>query len=518
MMTAINPQVLLSAGIQHRSKAGYIFSENEFIWLLDNNIKLNTRTARLELNEETEKGFVKALAFYACNYSSTHTSNILNYMSHMLKTTHESKIAKCVLINYKSILLKQNEHYLGTLKGFLKKWHQLGYPGVTDDVIALLNSWRLKGNEKGDLIKRLDPQKGPLTDIELLAFNEGIVQAFERNQISIAELAIGLCCSHTGRRSIQISHLKIKDVLKGHNKQGKPMYLLNVPRAKQRASFFREQFKQFAITKELWTILSAQALQVTKAIQVTLSFELKQHDKNELPLFADFKCLEGSISPSELRSLLKTDRLHCKTHYIQSVAKRIASVADIFSERTGEPLNITTNRFRYTTGTRAAREGFGEMVIAELLDHSDIQNAGVYIENIPEHVEALDKAVGQYLAPYAQAFAGVLVDREFDAVRGDDPTSRVRKGNNGLGTCGSHGFCGANVPVPCYTCIHYQPWMDGPHEIVLDELIAERERIKEVTGDIQIAAVNDRTILAVSDVIRRCDERKEQLKEELSNG
>lgn len=517
-MTENSNRLLMATESEYLTKAKYAFVETQVSWRLDKDITLCVDSVRVLLDSETAYGFEKSLSFYAQNYSAGHTYNCYGRFKHMMVQSGDSCISEMMLINYRASLNKHTEWYLGVIRGFLKKWHQLGYPGVTDEVIALLNSWRLKGNEKGDLIKRLDPQKGPLTDIELLAFNEGIVQAFEQNLISIEELAIGLCCSHTGRRSIQISHLKIKDVLKGQNKQGKPMYLLNVPRAKQRASFFREQFKQFAITKELWTILSEQTLQVTKTIQTTLGFELQQHDKNELPLFADFKGVDDTTSPSELRSLLKTDRLHCKTHYIQSVVKCIASVADIFSERTGEPLNITTNRFRYTTGTRAAREGFGEMVIAELLDHSDTQNAGVYIENIPEHVEALDKAVGQYLAPYAQAFSGVLVDRESDAVRGDDPTSRIRKDNNGLGTCGSHGFCGANVPVPCYTCTHYQPWIDGPHEIVLDELIVERDRIKEVTGDIQIAAINDRTILAVSDVIRRCEERKELLREESSNG
>ena len=151
------------------------------------------------------------------------------------------------------------------------------------------------------------------------------------------------------------------------------------------------------------------------------------------------------------------------------------------------------------------------MVIAELLDHSDNQNAGVYIENIPEHVENLDKAVGHQMAHYAQAFAGVLVDSENAAKRGDDFNSRVKAGGDGIGTCGSYGFCGASVPIPCYTCMHFQPWLDGPHESVYEDLISERLRLFDVTGDKQIAAVNDRSILAVADVIQRCRARKEEL-------
>ena len=216
-------------------------------------------------------------------------------------------------------------------------------------------------------------------------------------------------------------------------------------------------------------------------------------------------------TPQTLKKNLATEQLHIKAVIGTETCKLIVDAAQIHSERTGDLLNISSNRFRYTTGTRAAREGFGEMVIAELLDHSDTQNAGVYIENIPVHVESLDKAVGHQLARYAQAFAGVLVDAETNAKRGNDLSSRIKIDGESIGTCGSYGFCGANVPIPCYTCMHFQPWLDGPHEIVYEELINERQRLLNVTGDKQIAAINDRSIIAVADVIKRCQIRREEI-------
>jgi hypothetical protein len=284
-----------------------------------------------------------------------------------------------------------------------------------------------------------------------------------------------------------------------------------MPRAKQRATNFRKQFKQFAITDELWVILTAQAEHVVRSVESVVGFELQKQDRMELPLFPDMPELTAAATPVSIKAALKTDLLHIKSSKVTKVCKMIAERAELYSERTGSPLNISSNRFRYTTGTRAAREGFGEMVIAELLDHSDNQNAGVYIENIPEHVESLDKAVGHQMARYAQAFAGILVDSENDARRGDDFNSRVKAGGSGIGTCGSYGFCGASVPIPCYTCMHFQPWLDGPHESVYEDLISERLRLLDVTGDKQIAAVNDRSILAVADVIQRCASRKEEL-------
>src|SRR5690606_36685498 len=129
------------------------------------------------------------------------------------------------------------------------------------------------------------------------------------------------------------------------------------------------------------------------------------------------------------------------------------------------------------------REGKGEYVIAEALDHSDTQNAGVYVRNIPEIVDRIDKAVALQLAPIAQAFQGVLVVSESDAKRGDDLGSRISNGTDNLGTCGSYGFCSALAPVACYTCNHFQPWLDGPHEAVLERLISERDSVLEQTSD-----------------------------------
>jgi hypothetical protein len=254
------------------------------------------------------------------------------------------------LINYRAHLSKSTEWYLGTIRGFLRKWHDLAYAGISDEVIELLDGWVLKSNVKGDVIKRLDPVKGPLSDIELQAFNEGAVQAFESDDISLTDMALGLAISNTGRRPIQISHLRIKDVLNGQNNRGESTYLLNVPRAKKRATDFRQQFKQFTITKDLWVILSSQSEHVIHSIEEILGFKLQLPDRLDLPLFPDMVEIKNITSPHELRSALKTDHLHIKSSKVSATCRHIADVAEIYSERTGELLNISSNRFRYTTG------------------------------------------------------------------------------------------------------------------------------------------------------------------------
>lgn len=500
-----------SAIVLVKSKSNYEFDVNSYSWMLNKNTKVYVGATLKYMEPSTAGGYVKTLTYYAVNYSADHVNNINDRFAHFLKISGSMGVSVESLINFKANLTSSTEWYLGTIRGFIKKWYDLGYSGISDEVVELLASWRLKGNVKGDVIKRLDPTKGPLTDLELQGFNEGAIHAFERDTISLTDMAMGLVISNTGRRPIQISHLRLKDILQGKNKRGDETYLLNMPRAKQRAADFREQFKQFSITSELWVILTAQAEHTLSSVEHAIGFELQKQDRLELPLFPDMAELTDALTPSSIKTALKTDILHIKSAKVTEVCKIIAETAGLYSERTGKPLNISSNRFRYTSGTRAAREGFGIMVIAELLDHSDTQNAGVYIENIPEHVENLDKAVGHQMASYAQAFAGVLVDSESEAKRGDDLNSRVKASGNGIGTCGSYGFCGASVPIPCYTCMHFQPWLDGPHESVYEDLISERVRLLDITGDKQIAAVNDRSILAVADVIQRCASRKEEL-------
>jgi integrase len=503
---------LATEGTRHQSREGYWFNEDDPVWNLDKDNDVYVSKIFEFLPAEVKNGFISTLAHYAATMSGAHTRNIFESFFVMLRDTKPKKIDTVALLNWRAQLSRDTEWKLGTVRGFLYKWYDLGYPGVEEDVVDLLKGWTIKGNIKGDAVKRLDPNEGPLTDNELLAFNEGVVRAFEQAKIKLSELALCLLLSHTGRRPKQITHTKICD-LDGTkvNKKGEPMFLIHIPRAKQRGEVFRDSFKTFAMTLELWAVLAAQRKDVIASIERLLGYELQEADRATLPLFPDMGAFEGIKSVTELRSLLATDSLHLESDKVTTTLKMVVTATGITSERTGELMELVATRFRYTKGTRAAREGFGRMVIAELLDHTDTQNVDVYTQNVPEHAHALNKAMALQLAPYAQAFQGVLVDRESDAKRGDDLASRIKFKGQNTATCGQYGFCGANAPIPCYTCQHFQPWLEGPHEEVLADLLQEREKVEQITGDTAMAAVNDRTIFAVINVIQRCHVRRAEL-------
>lgn len=434
---------------------------------------------------------------YLNSYSVDHASNCFTRFCSLLKyiCQKEDKPIEIIklesIIAYRMTLDRRKEWYLGVLRGFFDNWIQLGFPGVEPSAVDWLNNTQLKGNIKGEAIRTLNPESGSFSDIEYQGLITALNNQFAKGGIDLEDYILVWLFLALGSRAVQFAALKIQDFRKVEVPGGACTYLLQIPRAKQRGRSPRSEFKVRKLVPDIGILLEnfAQSLREKWGHVVA--------DAGELPLF---------FNPSS------GIRIHGFEHHCTSVdlSRRLDAIFDMLavrSERTNEPLKITTRRFRYTRGTRAAAEGASELVIAELLDHSDTQNVGVYVETVPEILERIDKAMAIYLAPMAQAFAGQLIDGESEAKRGGDPRSRIvgpEAPDRPVGSCGSLGFCAAAAPIACYTCRSFQPWRDGPHLDILKFLIADRDRVLAETGDVTIASVNDRTILACAEVVRMC--------------
>jgi len=407
-----------------------------------------------------------------------------------------------LLINYRASLTPANEWRLGALSALLKKWNRLGAPGVTDDAVRFLKSVRLKGCRKGAAVLTMDPRTGPLTDVERSAVQAALNSAFAVGDVSLENYLLAWLFLLLGQRNIQFAMLKVCDIQEVVRGDGSREYVLRVPRVKQASAEGRRvQFKERLITPSIGKML----LEYSRAVQER--FEQRGEfpdDLSQAPLFPQ-KLKAKGIRPS--------------FHYHASpdeIGKRITAVfgtLSVYSERTGAPIAVTSKRLRHTVATSAAREGHGELIIAELLDHSDTQNVGVYVKATPEIVERIDIAVALQMAPLARAFAGVIVSDESEAVRGDDLSSRIVDPRfdeelKPMGKCARNGSCGFMAPISCYTCSSFQAWVEGPHEEVLAHLIAERERLM-AEADPRIATINDRTILAVAELVMRVRQIRE---------
>jgi integrase len=485
-----------------RTRGGASFDPRSDLWAYRDGVHpvhLDFRSL-VGLTPELQASLKSTLLWYAESRSPGHLENLFNRMQHFaefLRTTMSgciTSISATELLSYRSSLERNDQWYLGSLAGLLKKWHALGLSGVTADAILLLKSLRLRGNQKGVAVLTMDSRYGPFTDIELGGIQAALHEAYADRRVDLASYLLAELFILLGQRPVQYAALKVCDVSVRRTRDGDEQYLLRVPRAKQRNTTLRSTFTERIVLRDVGVLL------VEHAGQVRARFSGRLTDPLQAPLFPAGNECQSS----------RGFEYHHTSEGVRAWLQATLGKLSVKSERTGKPVHIVPLRFRRTLATRAVEEGYGELVIAALMDHTDTQNVHIYVEATPAIVKRIDRAIALQMAPLAQAFAGVLIKGESEATRGNDPSSRIvdpriDPSMSPMGSCGQYGFCGLLAPIACYTCVYFQPWLDGPHEAVLEHLLQRREQLQGTT-DKRIAATEDRTILAVAQVIRRCEE------------
>lgn len=487
------------------SRDGYEFDIQAPHWKLNKDVTVALGAA-VDLSEPVQMGFRATLQRYAEEMSASHVYNMAARFDEFLRDTGAVGVEATDLLNWRAKLGRSKQFHLGALKGFLLAWHGYGFPGIPDEVVDLLNGWRIKGNDKGVAVITSDPEAGPYTDVEVQGLLDWANAAVSSQEIPFPDYAYLLTLLMTARRPVQIAALRGKDLV-AQLGDGAPLFRLNIPRAKQRGGGFRQSFRSLAVIEDLHTVLAHQHARSVALVEERLGSGLPGDLKGEVPVFMNERALKKVTDRSSLKTLLlgpKLDTLHATTSQLSTALRCVASLCTAHSERTGGPIHLSATRFRYTRGTKLRREGFSAFVIAELLDHTDIQNVSVYTKNTAQEAVVINKLVGPKLAPFAQACLGTLVSSEREAIRGDDPRSRIPNHlQHSVGTCGNHGFCASGFKA-CYTCRFFQPWVDGPHEEVLKALYEEKERVRAAGCAEEVVNADDRLILAVEDCVARC--------------
>lgn len=494
------------------SKDGYTFDESDDYWRLNKDVQVALGLAG-SLPEPAQAGFRATLRRYAEEMSAHHTYNMAEKFKRFLRDTGADGVTSAHLLNWRAMLGETGQSMLGGLKGFLLAWHDYGFAGVPDEVVGLLEGWRIKGNEKGAAVSSGCPETGPLTDLEMGALLDWANVAVAGGKVAFVAYAYLLTLIMTARRPVQIAALRGKD-LQVETREGAHLYRINFPRAKQRGGNFREEFRSLAINEDLFLVLREQHRQSARRVEALVGASELDSLRGEVPIFMREDAHAALSQEPRLARLLcgpRPDVLHDATDSLREHLMACARASTARSERTGEFIRLTATRFRRTRGTKLRREGFGAFVIAELLDHSDIQNVRPYTENTAQEAVVINELIGAQIAPFAQACMGTLVRSEREAIRGDDPRSRVpNHQQQSVGTCGNYGFCASGYRA-CYTCHHFQPWMDGPHREVLEDLYAEKERAREARCAVEVVNANDQLILAVEHCVALCAAAKGRL-------
>lgn len=496
--------VAASSGLasEARTKSGVIFDPNSETWAYrDGPLNVHLAFGSIKgVTQELKHSLKATLVWYAANASPATLQVYFNSFKHFITEIAKGRnepvntIAGTDYLNYR--MTTRGKILVSHLKPLFRKWRGIGQPGITDDLRLAMNSTRDKGRPKGVAVAIMDPEKGPFTDVELRAIQAALNDAYAKGDVSEAHYLLTWLFMAVGARPTQFAQLKVRDV-HSRDVDGVMFFDIDIPRAKQRGKGARELFRNRPLVKQIGAPLARYAAAIAEQFSKVLE------DPMDAPLFPQEREEDAQVWAKGLSH-------HKSAQRVGRGMSKALSALHVQSERTGQPMRITSVRFRRTFGTRAAQEGHGAMVIAELLDHSDTQHVGVYVETRPEIAARIDKAVAMQLAPIAQAFKGKIIRQLSDATRASDPTARIRDlriDKNDLAYCGQNTLCKFNAPIACYECSNFEPWLDGAHEAVLDELLSKREHQMN-TCDSRVASILDRTILAVAQVVQLCRQQR----------
>lgn len=327
----------------------------------------------------------------------------------------------------------------------------LQLPDFDPYAAVYLSSVRAQGNVKGAAVRGRDALKGPLDDDEQRLVRQAVTRGVGEDQeraIVMLHYELGINPQATARmRNEDLHRYEEKFVGPDGTSRTETYYHLAVPRVKKRTE--HREVKVRPISIELGDLLTR---------------------------------LQVGDSGARLIHWL---RENYPEKHNRDILNGWARRANIISPRTREALRLSARRFRYTLATEMAKEGASRQKIAEVLDHSDLQNVEVYIEASSYVADQVDMKLAPRLDPFLRRFQGQVVDREqnpFPAlpkriVPGAAvqlPTLPVSVG--GIGFCGkdvrSDGLCGLAPPLTCYACDKFAAFRDGPHGEIADAIEA----------------------------------------------
>lgn len=327
-----------------------------------------------------------------------------------------------------------------------------GLPDFDPRVLGMLKVVRAQGNVKGAAVRSKHPTHGPLTSQEAEALARGVMAGLGNDE----DRALVMLMRELGPNPFAVVRLRNEHLLRyaapSSRRPGQTVvrYQLRVHRIKKRVVL--EQFRTCPISTPLGDLLS----------------RLKMGGPGDTLLH----WLAADNPESDLTLGLQ----------------RWAAEAGVISARTGEALHLTARRLRYSLGTEVADDGYSPEYLRVALDHSDHQNLNVYVDASPGVLAHVSDRLDPKLAPIVGHFLGTIVS---DADGGADPgpvvpgtaveLPEVPLDLGGIGSCGrdvtKDGLCGKGGVLGCYTCPHFQAFVDGPHERVAQSLAAAQERL-----------------------------------------
>ncbi|WGK57175.1 tyrosine-type recombinase/integrase [Pantoea sp. SS70] len=434
----------INEDVYHARMRGYHFYLNEDGWKLSKDIIVYSKNVTQYLKPEMQEGYLKTLAFFAMEYSSGHTRKINQIFTRWVKELGITLIDKKTILEFKSYLGEEQEYKIKIIKNFILKWHEFGYYGVDYPSVQLLGKLYIKSATYGDSVKRKDPDCGSFTQSEIERILKKLRDLNNDGKLRIDTYCFLLLLIYTGRRTQQISSLRIKDIM---NIDGD--FYLNIPRIKQRYNF-RSEFSSVEINHFLYCKLNSLSKLVLNTVEKQIGDRLSDDLYKELPLFFSRRELALCSNKDDLISKLDSDFLHSKNRSLTKRINNLFRINPVLSSRADKPLKVNPARFRYTLGSELARKGVSIDTIAKALDHSSVACSGIYIKNHADNASEIDKRMNVFLEPLSKIFLGVEseinTDRFKDLMRATFQVAEIENKN-----------------IHCKNCRFFESW-EGQYE------------------------------------------------------
>jgi len=349
------------------------------------------------------------------------------------------------------------------------------YPDFGHETLKLLKSIKAVGNAKGHHVRFRHPTKGPFSSEELFAIRKAIQAEQGTDQdrtIVMIHLELGL----NPYATVRITNADFKCY------EATPLttYQLDIPRVKKRTT--HRETKRRPISNKLGQML-----------------ERLQHGGPDDSLLY-------WLTPSEPQE------------GILRAMRRFVKAATILSPRTGTLLQMTPRRFRTSLATYMAEQGASKFHIAEVLDHTDLQNVDVYTQTVSSIADQIAQATDSALEPLVKRFLGTIIESAPEENCSETPRQMIPAltphlplpvlNTGGLGLCRRNvkidGLCRLLPPLSCYLCSSFVAFRRGPHQEMLDALLQIRT-LGEEMGDERIKRQLDEVCIAITEVLSQLE-------------
>ncbi|WP_077508788.1 hypothetical protein [Pseudomonas sp. A25(2017)] len=412
----------------------------------------------------------------------------------------------------KPALIEQMERMLTRLKIKRQLWNAYRpirwylwcaehYPelGFCEIYASELDSLRIPGGPKGEAVRSLDPEQGPLhphLEVSLItnALRTDTGTEYEHYQ---QRAAVALANTY-GRNPGNFIALREEDVYDELDHPEDPVWVIKIPRIKKGFRSARSDFIVEALDKETFRY-------VQELIQANQAYEsLVEVNDIVTPCARPLFRLD---TPNHMR--LQTGDYESAFHmYSVGFGKLLRDFVermDLISPLTKQPMILSARRFRYTVGTTYAAMGVSRRELAYRLDHSDEQHVQVYYDIMDVLTYALDKAAVLEYSRFVHLYCGgatISADSIIatDALIVTDEHSQPGD-VDAIGACGLNDLCHKFPPFSCYLCPKFRPYKSTIHEYLLDSLVRmHNERPESQTLGVHRVDV----ILAIGQVVKMC--------------